>query len=73
MDGWGIIDGDLIQLEGQTQTARVIAIDYDSNVITVDRSLKWNKAQGVSLPYTGIAPDVGAYEFSTGRGSAGPN
>ena len=63
MDGWGIIDGDLIQLEGQTQTARVTAVDYDNNIITVDISLTWNLGQGVSLVYSGSAPDIGAYEF----------
>ncbi len=62
-DGFGIIDGDLIQLEGQTQTAKITNVDYDSNVITVDNPLSWYSGQGVSMPYYGYAPDIGAYEY----------
>lgn len=70
-DGWGIgeqipsasIVGDTIQLSGQTQAAVVTAIDYDTNVITVDTSLTWTEGQGVSLYYNGLAPDYGAYEY----------
>ena len=64
-DGYGIVDGDLIQLEGQTQTARITNVDYDNNILTVDRSLAWSADQGVSLPYSGEAPDIGAYEYAS--------
>lgn len=63
MDGWGIIEGDLIQLEGQTQTARITDVDYNTNNITVDINLTWTEGQGLSLAYKGSAPDIGAYEF----------
>lgn len=63
MDGWGIINGDMIQLEGQNQTARITRVDYRNNTIAVDTSLVWTKGQGVSLPYQGSAPDIGALEF----------
>lgn len=63
MDGWGIVDGDTIQLEGQTQTAQITDVNYDTNIITVDISLTWNKGQGISLAYEGSAPDAGAYEY----------
>jgi uncharacterized repeat protein (TIGR02543 family) len=64
-DGWGIPgeQGDLIQLEGQTQTARIVSIDYQNDRITVDRTLNWSVGQGVSLPYHGSAPDIGAFEY----------
>lgn len=62
MDGYGIIEGDLIQLENQTQTAQVIAVDYDNNILTIDTSLSWSNNQGVSLQYSGSAPDLGAFE-----------
>ncbi len=65
-DGWGIIEGDLLQIEGQTQTARIIGIDYKNNIITVDISLAWSQGKGVSLPYSGSGPDRGAYEFGEG-------
>jgi hypothetical protein len=63
-DGFGIIEGDQIQLESQTQTARITNVDYDNNILTLDTSLTWAAGQGVSLPYSGNAPDIGAYEFS---------
>lgn len=63
MDGWGIIEGDLIQLEGQTTRARITNVDYNNNTITVDTSLTWTNGQGVSLAYEGSASDIGAYEY----------
>jgi len=63
-DGFGLIPGDLIQLEGQTQTARVTAINYSTNTLTLDRSLSWSANQGVAYVYTGTRPDIGAYEYS---------
>jgi hypothetical protein len=63
MDGWGIIEGDLIQLEGETQKVRITHVDYDNNTITVDSNISWNQGQGVSLAYEGSAPDIGAYEY----------
>ncbi len=63
MDGWGIVEGDLIQLLGSAQRARVLAVDYTSKTLTVDRSLSWTSGQGVSLAYDGSAPEAGAYEY----------
>jgi hypothetical protein len=69
-DGYGMTDenelpipGDLVQLEGDTKTARVIDIDYANNTLTLDQPLNWTDGQGVSLAYNGKAPDMGAYEF----------
>jgi len=69
-DGFGIIEGDLIQLEGQTQTARITRVDYDNNTITIDRTLTWYNGQGVALPYNGSAPDIGAFEYGVIRPTA---
>jgi hypothetical protein len=65
-DGFGIPDegGDVIQLEGQTQTARIVRVDFVNNTITVDQPLTWTSGQGISLSYTGSAPDLGAYEYN---------
>jgi len=60
--GWGIVEGDLIQLEGQTQTAMVTNVDYINHVLTVNRALDWYPGQGVSLAYSGFSPDIGAHE-----------
>jgi len=62
MDGWGLIEGDEIQLESQTTTARITNVDYNNNILTVNTSLTWSAGQGVSLVYEGSGPDIGAYE-----------
>lgn len=65
MDGFGIsgLSGDTIQLEGQTQRAVIICIDYVTNTLILDKPLSWNGGQGVSLQYEGATPDIGAFEF----------
>ena len=63
-DGFGIIQGDSIQLEGQIQTARIVSVDYSNNVLTVDKYLVWSFGQGVSFPYSGLAPDIGVHEYA---------
>jgi len=64
MDGWGIsgVDGDLIQIVGTSQTARIRKVDYSANTITVDTTLTWTQNQGLALAYVGSAPDAGAFE-----------
>jgi hypothetical protein len=64
IDGWGIpnVQADEIQL-ADGQRARITSIDYETNLITVDRILTWSLNQGISLAYEGAAPDLGAYEF----------
>jgi parallel beta-helix repeat protein len=54
--------GDEIQLDGTTATAVVLAVDYASNILTLDHALNWTAAQGVSLRFRGLAPDLGAFE-----------
>ena len=64
IDGWGIphVQGDEIQL-ADGQRARITNVNYETNLITVDRVLTWTLNQGISLAYEGAAPDLGAYEF----------
>lgn len=64
-DGNHVVPGDTIQLQGQTNTAVVLANDWTNNVLTLDRSLSWTNGQGVALAYSGKAPDMGAYESAT--------
>jgi len=64
-DGYGI-EGEIadeIQLEGQEEKARILNIDYATNTMTLNRELDWVAGQGVSLAYSGAAPDIGAYEY----------
>lgn len=63
-DGNHMVQGDTIQLQGQTARAVITANDWTNNVLTFTPSLTWTNGQGVSLAYNGTAPDMGAYEFS---------
>jgi hypothetical protein len=65
-DGYGIagVEGDVIQLQGQTQTALITRVNYTNNILTLDQPLNWAAAQGVSLQFSGRAPDIGAIEFN---------
>ena len=65
-DGWGITDADYIQLEGQTQAARISAIDYATGAISVNTSLSWTQGDGVALAFDGAAPDIGYIEHPEG-------
>jgi hypothetical protein len=62
-DGYGIVEADLIQLEGQSVAVAVAAVDYDTNTITLAEPLSWSSGDGVSLPYQGASPDQGIYEY----------
>jgi hypothetical protein len=73
IDGFGMIAGDLVQLEGESVAVRVLFVDYVLHRLTVDRPLTWRAGQGVSLTYTGTAPDLGAFEMSAaGRSPSAP-
>lgn len=63
-DGFGIEgeQGDVIQLEGQKETVRVVRADHEKNMLTLDRPLSWKEGQGVGLAYSGNGPDVGTFE-----------
>ena len=63
-DGYGIAGevGDLVQLAGQTEAARVVAVNDANRTLQLDRPLTWTSGQGVSLAFNGSAPDVGAIE-----------
>lgn len=69
--GWGIIEGDRIQLQGQTPKARIAHVDYIANRITVDQSLKWTEGTGVALTYEGTRMDLGAQEHGASARAAG--
>ena len=64
IDGFGITNGDEIQFEGQTQKARIVSIDYNTNTLHLESTMSWASGVGVSLPYSGSRPDQGVYEYS---------
>ena len=69
-DGYGIVGGDTIQLQGQTQKVIITNIDTVNNIITVNQSISWNLGDGVALGFNGTAPDIGAYEYMSPVGVA---
>jgi hypothetical protein len=62
-DGYGIVEADLVQLEGQSRAVAIAAVDYDTNTITLAEPLTWSSGDGVSLPYQGARPDQGMHEY----------
>ncbi|MBX7155448.1 MAG: right-handed parallel beta-helix repeat-containing protein [Bacteriodetes bacterium] len=62
MDGFSLLGGDTIQFRGQALNAVITNINYQTNTITLHRTMEWKKGDGVSLKFYGKAPDVGATE-----------
>jgi hypothetical protein len=63
-DGWGIVEGDKIQLQGTSTPVTILSIDYSRNTITVNQTISWQSGNGISLPFSGKAPDIGAFEYA---------
>lgn len=61
-DGFGVISGDHIRV-GANKPIRIKNIDYENSTITLETSILWNQGDGVSYPFMGSSPDMGAYEF----------
>ncbi len=59
-DGNGVTAGDTIQLQGSTQIATIVGIDRNSNTLSLSGTLTFTDGQGVALPYSGAAPDIGS-------------
>jgi len=62
IDGYGAVEGDRVQLEGQAQELRIRQVDYEANVLHVDAPTAWQAGQGVSQPFGGLGPDIGLFE-----------
>jgi hypothetical protein len=73
-DGYGIAgeQGDIIQLQGGTTTARITAINYATHTLTLDRPLSWSAGQGVTLRFAGNAPDIGTFETTPSMAGSPP-
>lgn len=67
-DGFGVQDqqGDVIAIEGVAEQPRVLEADLSSNTLELDREIDWDAGAGVSLPWAGDAPDIGAFEHGSG-------
>jgi hypothetical protein len=62
-DGNALVRGDTIQLQGSNQQATILSIDRSSNSLTLSSNVAFKDGQGVSLPYNGTGPDIGASAF----------
>ncbi|MBL1135386.1 MAG: DUF1565 domain-containing protein, partial [Chloroflexi bacterium] len=56
----GMIAADSIRVGSETVT--IVSINYDTNTITVNRSISWSANTPVNLPFNGNGPDIGAFE-----------
>jgi hypothetical protein len=63
-DGYGLIEGDSIHI-GSNRSAKIVHVDYDDNVITVNENVNWDNDDAVSYPYKGSAPDIGVFEHES--------
>jgi hypothetical protein len=64
-DGYGVVDGDMIQFYGDRRRVRIVDVDYELQTIEIADEWSWEKEQGVHLAYEGAAPDQGAFEFGS--------
>ena len=62
-DGFGVVEGDVIKI-GSNPVVRVVKIDYAAKIITVSAPVSYKKGDFIDIPYSGTAPDIGAYEFN---------
>src|SRR5690606_12128732 len=67
-NGFGIVDGDRIQLEGTTSSVEVVEVDHAAGTLTLQREVEFSSRQGIALQFSGAAPDVGAVEYRTRPG-----
>ncbi|HOQ62308.1 MAG TPA: carbon-nitrogen hydrolase family protein, partial [Vicinamibacterales bacterium] len=66
-DGFGLIDGDRIVV-GANAAAKLVKVDYEKRVLTLDRAITWKKGDAVNLPYAGQGPDIGPFEAGAAGG-----
>jgi hypothetical protein len=60
-DGYGLVPGDTIQI-GTQSPVLVTNVNYGTKELTLAQGRTWTAGQGVSLPYNGRKPDMGALE-----------
>ena len=60
-DGFGKIEGDYIKV-GSNRLVKILIVDYNTNIITIDSNISWNNGEDVHFPFCGTTPDVGASE-----------
>ncbi|MCC6765495.1 MAG: right-handed parallel beta-helix repeat-containing protein [Deltaproteobacteria bacterium] len=65
-DGYGgLIEPDQVKI-GANAPVAIISVDDVNNKIVVATPISFASGASVNLPFSGIAPDVGAFEFAAG-------
>jgi hypothetical protein len=59
-DGEGMVTGDTIRVGAVEAT--ITLINYATNTLTLASAITWADNANVNLPYTGSAPDIGAFQ-----------
>ena len=62
VDSWGGLNTP-DEIRVGSQRTRVVSIDYQKNIITVDKQLTFKSGEAVSLAWEGAAPEPGKYEW----------
>ncbi|WP_369434319.1 right-handed parallel beta-helix repeat-containing protein [Psychromonas sp. MME1] len=55
--------GDSIQIQGQSETAIIVKIDYEKQAIILNKAMSWNQGDGIALQYNGSSPNLGAIQY----------
>ncbi|NIA21253.1 MAG: DUF1565 domain-containing protein [Anaerolineaceae bacterium] len=61
-DGFGQIAPDRIVV-GSNAPVKLVEVDYQKKLLTVDRAISWRDKAPVNLAYKGRGPDIGPYEY----------
>jgi hypothetical protein len=73
IDGFGLIPGDVVRLQGSSATARIIGIDHSTRTLQLAEPLTFTAGQGIAPNYSGAAPDMGGRESgATGQATSTP-
>ncbi|MBN2410493.1 right-handed parallel beta-helix repeat-containing protein [candidate division KSB1 bacterium] len=60
-DGYGLLEPDIIRVD--TSCVKITGIDYETNTLTLEQEMSWQKDTPVYLDYRGSGPDLGAFEY----------
>jgi parallel beta-helix repeat protein len=61
-NGLAVARGDRIQV-GSNNPVEVEDVDYEKKILTIDKNISWNRGDGISYPFSGRRPDIGAFEY----------
>jgi hypothetical protein len=68
IDGFGLIPGDIVRLQGSSATARIVSIDHSTRTLQLAEPLTFTAGQGIAPNYSGNAPDMGGRESGAAAG-----